>query len=929
MESYKSIQSINGRRVSSLNQLDFSKIDPGHDTSLRDYQIENKRRVYEAWETMRSVMLQMPTGTGKTRLFASIARDIFDYGVSINKTFKVLILAHRKELIEQISDHIGQKYSLVHGLIIAQNIEQKRYSMQVGSVPTLCHRLDRWRDKNFDVIIIDEAHHVKAKSYKKIIDLFPNAKILGVTATPYRLNHAGFRPEFDDLIVSPSVSEFIRHGYLCEYDYYSIRPNSVLQKEIDTMKLDFEGDYKESEMMGVMDRDYIRADILNSYVRYAGGKKAIIYTINKEHSLHLAEKFNTAGIVSAAIDSETPRNKRDELVNRFREGEIQVLFNVNIFSEGFDCPDVEVIQLARPTKSLSMYLQQVGRGLRPADGKEKLIILDNVGLYNKFGFPSARRKWRYHFEGLEVDESPSSHRREQYDEYREAKDIFEGNEEVTKLHSSIDEEVSFSALEHYESVSKEYKNNTELDSQNETIKKEFENYLAKKGFRPMIINHYMDIISVDIDGIIRRITNSSFNSLFSTTDMVAVKSIISKIKEENIYKLLNVRKNNALERVLQRYLRFLEEYYPKSYVHPTEFVNSVNTKPSKESSEGSRNREAVSSDEIDKRIEDLESLKGLLKKNNIPVTEEISEKQRQLKLQDDLQLLMPIELYLEDNKLKSSIVFKYMESIKDVDVLSPKIIPPSKDEIEDMEKIVSLMTRNGLSIPKDVQDRHRLLNQQKEAYRNIRNFENWLVGYMTYLRLPNLTIESISYSPSSGFIIKYEGRNAVAINRHDLEIASRGIDGTKKDNIDSVSKDNQTAEQDLSSMRMEDRIRIRTKQALEQRKEQIELYGGFYSKSGRWITKLGAEKGRDMSPAWKEAQKVIANKKNAWRDTSVGYKWVIEQVKAGIPRKTIIEEFNKRHETNPFDYSTPKGAALSKGTLSRWISEESNEKDKG
>ena len=151
--------------------------------------------------------------------------------------------------------------------------------------------------------------------------------------------------------------------------------------------------------MDVMDRDGIRADILDAYQRYAGGKKAIVYTISRAHNIHLAEKFKSAGIVSAAIDSETPKEKRDEIVGKFRRGNIQVLFNVNIFSEGFDCPDVEVIQLARPTKSLSMYLQQVGRGLRPAEGKERLLILDNVGLYNKFGFPSARRKWRYHFEG--------------------------------------------------------------------------------------------------------------------------------------------------------------------------------------------------------------------------------------------------------------------------------------------------------------------------------------------------------------------------------------------------------------------------------------------------------------------------------------------------------------------------------------------------
>ena len=518
--------------------LDFSKLNPTKDATLRDYQVENKRKIYEAWQSYRSVMLQMPTGTGKTRLFVSIARDIFDYGASIKKTFKVLILAHRKELIEQISDHLGQKYRLAHGLIISQNIEQKKYSMQVGSVPTLNRRLERWEDKNFDVIIIDEAHHVKAKSYKKIIDLFPNAKILGVTATPYRLNHAGFRPEFDELIVSPSVAEFIKRGYLCEYDYYSIRPNSELQKEIDRMKLDFEGDYKESEMMDVMDRDVIRADILDTYQRYAGGKKAIVYTISRDHNVHLAEKFKAAGIVSAAIDSETPKEKRDELVGKFRRGEIQVLFNVNIFSEGFDCPDVEVIQLARPTKSLSLYLQQVGRGLRPADGKEKLLILDNVGLYNKFGFPSARRKWRYHFEGQDVDESPSAHKIDREEE-REVKDIFEGSEEVAMLHTSMEEEVGVSDLD---SISRNYKDNfiefcsRELDSHT--------------------VQGYVRNIENTIDHYVWNGVNSSLKSLFNTVDQDELEAIRVRLFKDVRFKALNNDKHHVFSAAFNKYRAF-------------------------------------------------------------------------------------------------------------------------------------------------------------------------------------------------------------------------------------------------------------------------------------------------------------------------------------------------------------------------------------
>ena len=528
------------KNTSDSIPIDFTKLDPAKDGTLRDYQVENKKKIYEAWQSCRSVMLQMPTGTGKTRLFVSIARDIFDYGASIKRTYKVLILAHRKELIEQISDHLGQKYRLAHGLIISQNIEQKKYSMQVGSVPTLNRRLERWEDKNFDVIIIDEAHHVKAKSYKKIIDLYPNAKIIGVTATPYRLNHAGFRPEFDELIVSPSVAEFIKRGYLCEYDYYSIRPNSELQKQIDRMKLDFEGDYKESEMMDVMDRDFIRADILDTYQRYAGGKKAIVYTINRKHNVHLAEKFKAANIVSAAIDSETPKEKRDELVNKFRRGDIRVLFNVNIFSEGFDCPDVEVIQLARPTKSLSMYLQQVGRGLRPADGKERLLILDNVGLYNKFGFPSARRKWKYHFEGQDVDETPSAHRADREEE-REVKDIFEGNEEVAMLHTSVDEEIETTALN---SVTRNYKDN-------------FIDFACQKNDAHMV-QSYVRNIENTLDEFIRNHINPSFMSIFNTVDVKEIEDLKVRLFKNDRFMRLNAGKNFVLSTAFNKYMAFVK-----------------------------------------------------------------------------------------------------------------------------------------------------------------------------------------------------------------------------------------------------------------------------------------------------------------------------------------------------------------------------------
>ncbi|MGL4229084.1 MAG: DEAD/DEAH box helicase, partial [Tannerellaceae bacterium] len=420
-------------------------LNAAEDTTLRPYQIDNKARIYDFWHTGRSVMLQMPTGTGKTRLFVSIVKDLHNWSRQNNTNVKVLLLAHRKELIQQIVQNVNIKYNLSHGIIAAQSPEQREYDIQIGSVPTLTRRLEGWSDKDFDVIIIDEAHHVKADSYNRILQEYPNAKILGVTATPYRLNGAGFRQEFEQLIVSDPVSEFIKKGYLCQYDYFSITPDSNTQKAIESIsKFALDGDYLDSALAEVIDTEGVRTNIVHTYLNYANGKKGLVYTINRAHNEHVCKLFNAKGIAAKAIDSQTDLRERQAIVEAFRNGEFQVLCNVNIFSEGFDCPDVEFIQLARPTKSLSMFLQQIGRGLRVADNKPKAIFLDNVGLYNRFGLPSATRNWQKHFDGIEVSEAelkgiatPGDNPTVQFfDEFTQ------GNDPVSLIHSSETESES-------------------------------------------------------------------------------------------------------------------------------------------------------------------------------------------------------------------------------------------------------------------------------------------------------------------------------------------------------------------------------------------------------------------------------------------------------------------------------------------------------
>lgn len=412
------------------------------DADLRPYQSENKNRIYESWKMHNSVMLQMPTGTGKTRLFVSLLRDIHNYAADIKTQIKVLILVHRIELIDQISYELGVRYGLAHGIIHSQDRERPMFPFQIASVQTLNRRLDRWSERTFDFIIVDEAHHVLAESYKKIINTYPNAKVLGVTATPYRLSGAGFRPEFDVLIESESIREFIKKGYLSDYEYYSIAPFSQMQHQIDDItKVDSSGDYANSELMEICDKNKIRAQVVDTYLKYAKGKKGIVYTINKLHNKHLCESFCESGVSAVAIDSDTSAEERERLIQQFKRGEIDVLCNVDIFSEGFDCPDIEFVQLARPTKSLSLYLQQVGRGLRVCEGKEKTIFLDNVGLYNRFGLPADKRPWQGYFEGVDgvIEGTPIKRNKNHISRrLRRNIDLSEGNEKVYLIHSSLD-----------------------------------------------------------------------------------------------------------------------------------------------------------------------------------------------------------------------------------------------------------------------------------------------------------------------------------------------------------------------------------------------------------------------------------------------------------------------------------------------------------
>ena len=372
------------------------KYHSSEDTRLRPYQQLIKNRVFKIWNSQYNVMVQLPTGTGKTVLFTSIIKDLTKI-----KRSKIVILAHRKELIEQISEHLSY-YNIEHGLITSGKVRRLDLSVQVASVQTLTHEknIDLLKELNPQFIIIDEAHHSLADTYTKFWKECGECWKLGVTATPYRLNLHSFRSHFDKYIESDTIEDFIKSGYLADYVFYTDNPNSSLSRTIESIKeKSSTRDYNTAALLRALNVQKHIQRLIVCYEQYVKGKKGIVYAINKEHAHNICNAYQIIGVQAVYVDSDTPKLERQKIVEHFRNNEIQVMVNVDIFSEGFDCPDVEFIQLARPTWSLGKYLQQVGRGMRPAENKQRTVILDNARMFVKFGFPSDKRSWISFFNG--------------------------------------------------------------------------------------------------------------------------------------------------------------------------------------------------------------------------------------------------------------------------------------------------------------------------------------------------------------------------------------------------------------------------------------------------------------------------------------------------------------------------------------------------
>jgi len=482
------IKAIHAARAVKNKNESKQKLDPvwetiDIDSTLRPYQVKAKDDILNAWNKVRHVMMQMPTGTGKTRLFVSIIADIRKH----TPDAKVLIVTHRKELVEQISHSLTCHYRLPHGILSGNNSKNVQADILVSSIQTLARRIHKWSklcdfeawldqlllDKKrrepiaekdrlrlvtaindlkashwlsgseiaidkimncqgaasqyellkntkdeihtlaelrpqstdaghtkADYIIVDEAHHVLAPSYRQLWQVYPEARILGVTATPYRMRKSSFAELFDTLVESLPICDFINEGYLADYRYYTVSNRVAMVQYINRLnKFNMDGDYLVKDLDECCNKDEVISFLVDYYEIYAAGKKGIVYAVNQSHGERIAEQFRKRGIPALSIDCKTPAKERAQALAEFREDKLKVLVNVELFTEGFDCPSIEFVLLARPTRSLALYLQQIGRALRPSPTGEEVIILDAAGLYGRFGLPDRKRDWVAHFKG--------------------------------------------------------------------------------------------------------------------------------------------------------------------------------------------------------------------------------------------------------------------------------------------------------------------------------------------------------------------------------------------------------------------------------------------------------------------------------------------------------------------------------------------------
>jgi superfamily II DNA or RNA helicase len=353
------------------------------DTELRPYQTANvaefERTVAEG---KRRILMVAPTGSGKTVIAAAIIKGV---------PRRVLVVAHRREIVNQTSDKLTV-FGVPHGVIQAGDDDKLRplSMVQVASIQTLHARAIRSARMPMppaDLLIIDEAHHACAETYRAVLEKYPNAIVLGLTATPCRGDGRGLGGIFDTLIECPQVAKLIELGFLVKTRVYAPVDPDLRGVQVR------QGDYAENQLAERMDRDTLVGDIVSHWLKHAEERRTIVFACSVGHSIHIANEFVRAEVPAEHLDGTTPLEERAAILARLQSGETEVVTNCMVLTEGFDCPDIGCCILARPTKKMGLFRQMIGRVLRPAKGKPDAIVLDHSGAVFRHGLPEDHVLW--------------------------------------------------------------------------------------------------------------------------------------------------------------------------------------------------------------------------------------------------------------------------------------------------------------------------------------------------------------------------------------------------------------------------------------------------------------------------------------------------------------------------------------------------------
>ncbi len=352
---------------------------------LRSYQTEALDRIADAFAAgRRSPLLVAPTGSGKTVIAAELIRRAVDAGE------RCLFLAPRRELVHQTC-HKLDDLDVRYGVLLAGDPRTNLYSpVQVASVDTLLARVVRQSRlilPRFDLVLVDEAHLGITAARQTLLSRWPDARRIGLTATPTRKDGRALGILYDQLIEVATPAELTAQGHLVPARYFSVSEPDL--SRVHTIA----GDYHNGELEAAMNRPALVGDVVAHWLAHAATRRTVVFATSIRHSVALAAEFSRAGVAAEHVDAGTPAGDRSEIFQRFRSGGTQVLTNCFLASYGFDLPDLAAVVMARPTKSLMLYLQMLGRGLRPADDKTDCLVLDHAGNVHRHGFAVDERLW--------------------------------------------------------------------------------------------------------------------------------------------------------------------------------------------------------------------------------------------------------------------------------------------------------------------------------------------------------------------------------------------------------------------------------------------------------------------------------------------------------------------------------------------------------